>query len=103
MYYHDDALREWCQSINITYNGCAPLGDPLWAQEKWLLYTSLNGPTILNIAKKYNVSAAQINLKWSLQHTYESRFRFIQFWRFDGWWIETNNQISNLIHDRPWP
>eukprot|EP01084_Bolivina_argentea_P193353 331726_1 len=69
MYYHDDITREWCQSMNITYNSWAPLGDPLWApQEKGLLYTSLNHPVILNIASKYNVSAAQINLKWILQH-----------------------------------
>eukprot|EP01084_Bolivina_argentea_P193354 331728_1 len=69
MYYHDDKTREWCQAQNMTYNGWAPLGDPLWSpEEKGLPYTSLNHPVILNIAKKYNVSAAQINLKWSLQH-----------------------------------
>ena len=69
IYYHDDSIRIFCQNKNIDYQGWAPLGDPLWSpQQHGLNYTSLNHPVIIQIAKKYNVTTAQINLKWILQH-----------------------------------
>ena len=67
-YWHEDDLLAFCKSYNITFNGYSPLGCPDWAptQKKWS-HTVLQEPTIVNIAKSHNRTAAQVILRWEWQ------------------------------------
>eukprot|EP01084_Bolivina_argentea_P211530 359823_1 len=68
-YYHEYDLVNFCQSLNITVNGYAPLGTPDVEYGNWIPPTPIltEHPVAINISKKYNKTAAQIWLKWQLQ------------------------------------
>jgi len=62
--------REWvdfCQSENIAVTGYAPIGanDRSWAETGDPM--PLENPFILDLAKKYNKSPAQVILRWIIQ------------------------------------
>ena len=53
-----EETRKYCQAKGIVVEGWSPLGRR----------AMLENPTILSVASSHDVSAAQICLRWSLQH-----------------------------------
>jgi len=62
VFTHDDDTITYCDANNITVEAWSPLGDP--ARSHSSVFTD---PTIKGIAGKYNISGAQVALKWILQ------------------------------------
>lgn len=57
-------LIEFCRKNNITITGYSPLGQP---GNKTDAPNFLQNPTILELAKKHNKTAAQISLRYAMQ------------------------------------
>jgi len=58
---HDDETIRYCQAHNITYEAWSPLGGLSGVDV-------LNDPDVKRIGTKYNVSAAQVALRWVAQY-----------------------------------
>lgn len=68
-YWHEDVLLNFSIANNITFNGYSPLGAPDYVTKEQIWPQTLeNDPVIQSITSKYERSAAQILLNWSLQH-----------------------------------
>ena len=64
-FWHKDDLVEYCQKMNITFNGYAPLGTPDWAPIKRGWDRSvLNDPTVVGIAQAHGCTPAQVVQQW---------------------------------------
>ncbi|KAJ5077845.1 aldo-keto reductase [Anaeramoeba ignava] len=63
-YLQQEELCEYCHKLGIQITAYSPLGTSDFKQENPSL---LKDPVILEIAKKHNVSPAQILIKWSIQ------------------------------------
>jgi len=62
VYSHDDATESYCAENNITIEAYSPLGDPARTHS-----SIFSDPSVLSIAAKHNVSAAQVALRWIVQ------------------------------------
>lgn len=65
VFSHDDETEQYCRDNNITVMAYSPLGDP--ARTHRSVFTE---PTITTVAHKYNVSQAQVALRWVVQKGY---------------------------------
>lgn len=63
-YWHEDDLVAFCQQHNIQFNGYAPLAA---VDLEKLLPGVLDEPAVTAIAKRLDVSAAQVVLRWEIQ------------------------------------
>eukprot|EP01060_Flectonema_neradi_P001812 TRINITY_DN11128_c0_g1_i1.p1 TRINITY_DN11128_c0_g1~~TRINITY_DN11128_c0_g1_i1.p1 ORF type:complete len:346 (+),score=57.44 TRINITY_DN11128_c0_g1_i1:45-1082(+) len=66
-YWHEFELVKYCLSNNITVNSYAPLGTPDVEFGFWKPVLT-NHPTAQQVGQKYGKSAAQVWLRWALQH-----------------------------------
>ena len=67
MFHHNDDTALACKEHNITLEAFAPFTDfrlPVPSEK----HTVFHDPTVLKVAAKHNVSAAQVALRWILQH-----------------------------------
>jgi diketogulonate reductase-like aldo/keto reductase len=62
VYSHDDETETYCVENNITIEAWSPLGDPARSHK-----SIFSDASIKAIAAKYNVSAAQVALRWIVQ------------------------------------
>lgn len=58
-YHHDDQLKAFCDAHGIAVEAWSPLSGQN--------ASALSDPTVKEVAAKYNVSTAQVVLRWSLQ------------------------------------
>jgi diketogulonate reductase-like aldo/keto reductase len=65
VFSHDDETEQYCNENNITIMAYSPLGDP--ARTKRSVFSD---PNVTAIAKKHNVSQAQVALGWIVQKGY---------------------------------
>jgi diketogulonate reductase-like aldo/keto reductase len=65
VFSHDDDTIKYCKSKNITVEAYSPLGS--WTRFGKDHQSIFSDSTIKGIASSYNVSAAQIALKWIVQ------------------------------------
>ena len=69
-YWHEDALRTFCQEHNITFNSYSPLSCPDWAPKTHLWpekHGSLDEKVVQDLAKTHSKTPAQIVLRWAWQ------------------------------------
>eukprot|EP00747_Dinoflagellata_sp_TGD_P180826 gnl/TRDRNA2_/TRDRNA2_33926_c1_seq1.p1 gnl/TRDRNA2_/TRDRNA2_33926_c1~~gnl/TRDRNA2_/TRDRNA2_33926_c1_seq1.p1 ORF type:complete len:385 (-),score=52.69 gnl/TRDRNA2_/TRDRNA2_33926_c1_seq1:234-1337(-) len=64
VFYHDDALVAFCNEHNITVQSWGPLGGA----HHWFDRSVFTEPTISAIAQAHQISAAQVALRWVIQH-----------------------------------
>eukprot|EP00043_Microstomoeca_roanoka_P005898 m.58781 g.58781 ORF g.58781 m.58781 type:complete len:389 (+) comp13175_c0_seq1:94-1260(+) len=64
-----NALKAFTFTHNITFLGYSPLGVPDWHKfpEPQMSPTPLQDPVVLNLAKRYNKTPAQILIQWEWQ------------------------------------
>lgn len=65
-YWHEYALVQYCQELNITVNGYAPMGDPDVMFGNWSVLLTEH-PLAAEIGNRYEKSAAQVWLRWQHQ------------------------------------
>jgi len=65
-YWHEDELVEFCKAHKILFNSYSSVGVPDHMSDAWKTQV-IEQPVVLNIAKKYNKSPAQVVLRWSWQ------------------------------------
>ena len=58
---HDDEAIALCRQLNITYEAYSPFGP--WHQPKPVL----TDPTVAAVAKRHNVTAAMVGMRWLVQ------------------------------------
>lgn len=75
-------LKDFCESKGILLTAYSPLGSPdrPWATKDDPLL--MDDPKILDIAKKYKKSAAQILIKYQVISFFNTGTFFIGLWRF---------------------
>jgi len=64
-YLVQNNLVKFCQDNNIQVTAFASLGAPGLQREQ--MAATLDDPTVLKLAKKYNKTAAQVLLRWSVE------------------------------------
>lgn len=64
VFFHDDELVAFCRQNNITPQSWGPLGGA----HNWFKRSVFTEPTINTIAQAHQVSAAQVALRWVIQH-----------------------------------
>ncbi|GAA5803937.1 NADP-dependent oxidoreductase domain-containing protein [Helicostylum pulchrum] len=62
-----EELLAYCKSKNILLTAYSPLGNPGYRKDS---RTTLDDPVILDIAKKYNKTPAQVVLNWGVNRGY---------------------------------
>jgi len=63
-----DRLRYYCQAKGIVFNGYSPLGIPDWKTfPSPLSGNLLNDPVLVQVAKKYKKTPAQVSINWQWQ------------------------------------
>lgn len=65
--FPQEELLEYCKSKNILLTAYSPLGNPGYRKDN---RATLDDPVILDIAKKYNKSPAQVVLNWGVNRGY---------------------------------
>lgn len=63
---NQEKLADFCKKHNITVTGYSPLGQP--GNTYVTSGNKLDNPVVLNIAKKYNKTPAQVALRYVFQH-----------------------------------
>mmetsp|Transcript_119450 Transcript_119450/g.211156 ORF Transcript_119450/g.211156 Transcript_119450/m.211156 type:complete len:357 (-) Transcript_119450:177-1247(-) len=64
VFYHDDQVVAFCKQHGITVQSWGPLGGA----HHWFKRSVYTEPTIVAIAQAHQVSAAQVALRWVIQH-----------------------------------
>lgn len=64
-YWAEYELLNYCQKLNITFNGYSPLGAPDHMKDIWQTQI-LQQPVLASIGSQYNKTAAQVILKWEV-------------------------------------
>ncbi|KAL5973465.1 NADPH-dependent aldo-keto reductase, chloroplastic [Asimina triloba] len=62
--WQQPGLHNFCQSTGVHLSAFSPLGSP----GSWLKGTTLQDPTLIEVAEKLNKSPAQVALRWGLQY-----------------------------------
>jgi diketogulonate reductase-like aldo/keto reductase len=71
------AVKEFCDKHGILFNGYSPLGRADWTRFDASVGkpTLFEEPTVLDIAKRVNKTAAQVLLRWNVQQGIATQFR----------------------------
>ena len=64
----NNIITEWCETNNVQFQAFSPLGGQQLTKSSLTGNPILRNPTIKRIAKKHNIEAAQVVIKWNLQH-----------------------------------